>query len=193
VICECWVYPGYPLNHVIARHQAAQREARTAWCGVRRVLSDDVMHRATALAKHKVGSTPVLRSQELGLRRGGRLVKDEERRWGSEDPFPREVAPRITGAHERGASLHAERGRASLRSGVMLRGREAPGLGDRVPPGPPNCAVRSSWMRRRATPIRERRSMVSRLTVRSTRVGMYPPCVGGCPARRRKGLRRIMP
>ena len=112
------------------------------------------------LAKHKIGSTPVLRSHELGLRRVGRLVKDEERRWGSEYPFPREVAPRITGAHEREASLHAERGRASLRSGVMLRGREAPGLGDRPPGGQP-CAC-------------------------------APPCVGGCPARRRKGLRRIM-
>ena len=43
------------------------------------------------LAKHKVaGSTPVIRSHELGLRRGGRLAEDEERRWGSEDPFPGE-------------------------------------------------------------------------------------------------------
>jgi hypothetical protein len=51
------------LNHNAPRKQ---REARTAWCGVRRVLSDDVMHRATALAKHKVaGSTSVTRSQEV--------------------------------------------------------------------------------------------------------------------------------
>ena len=87
------------------------------------------------LAKHKIGSTPVLRSQELALRRVGRLVKDEGQRWGSEDPFPREVAPRITGAHEREASLHAERGRASLRSGVMLRGAGAPRPGRSSPGG----------------------------------------------------------
>jgi hypothetical protein len=34
------------------------------------------------LAKHKVAdSTPVTRSREVGLRGGGRLAKDEERRW----------------------------------------------------------------------------------------------------------------
>jgi hypothetical protein len=106
------------------------------------------------LAKHKIGSTPVLRSHELGLRRVGRLlVKDEERRWGSEDPFPREVAPRVTGAHE-GASLHPERGRARLRSGTMLRRVGAPRPGRSSPPGggdaPPSGAtpLRCRWGRR---------------------------------------------
>jgi hypothetical protein len=61
------VSPGCPLNHVIARHQARSARPERAWCSVRRVLSDDVMHRATALAKHKVaGSTPVTRSSSSG-------------------------------------------------------------------------------------------------------------------------------
>jgi hypothetical protein len=114
------------------------------------------------LAKHKIGSTPVLRSHELGLRRVGRLVKDEERRWGSEEPFPREVAPRVTGAHEGGVSASRTwQGASKIGSDASPGGSPRPG---RSSPGGQPCAfappLRWPWRRSR---VRARRASCHRI------------------------------
>jgi len=125
------------------------------------------------LAKHKVaGSTPVPRLHELGLRRGGRLVKDEERRWGSEDPFPAKWRLASPGAHEGGVSASRTWQSASKIGGDASR-VGAPGLGDRGPRG-----------RRRASELDQpTRTMQGRLRQPSDRAGdaarpASPPVLG---------------
>ena len=77
----------------------------------------------------KPSNKSVVRHDDHGLGRASSAVRRSPRGGltGGHRPRPRRSRERVP--------LHAGDGRAALRSGGMLRGREAPGLGDRVPPG----------------------------------------------------------
>src|SRR5262249_53570229 len=89
-----------------------------------------------AIAKHKVaGSTRSRVPNELGLRRGGQLVKDEELRWGSKDPFPASGASRHRRSREGGVpacrtwQTESKIGGDASRAGGPRPGRSSPGGG----------------------------------------------------------------
>ena len=156
-----WCPPGVP-GTVAPRCIERIRRGRNAPGFTRGSVHSDARRTLMdVLAKHKVaGSTPVPRLHELGLRRGGRLVKDEERRWGSEDPFPAKWRLASPGAHEGGVSASRTwQGASKIGSDASPGGSPRPGRswpqgaapGFRVGPahaddaGEATAAVRSRW------------------------------------------------